>query len=87
MRSSAHNDYYWLVLRILERHINITAEKLHELFKHIRGLETTTRMNTEEFSIYVESIIDAGVNIFKIDAKEFDEPEDKGTQLRKRNRK
>lgn len=72
IRTINHNRFYWSLLRKLETLIPCTAEDLHELFKYLFHIDTTTTMTKEELSIYMEGIIDYCITVFKIDPLEFE---------------
>ena len=72
LRTIKHNKFYWALLRNIETLSPCSAEDLHELFKYLFNINTTTVLTTEELGIYTEGIIDYCIQVFKIDPLEFE---------------
>ena len=57
VRNTAQNNYYWSLLRDWGRNIGYSAEELHEVVKSYKKISTTSEMNKDEFSEFLDDVI------------------------------
>jgi DNA-directed RNA polymerase beta' subunit len=69
-RSINQNKYYWKLIEFIANEIGYESEELHEVFKYkylqktiedkngnlVKGLGSTSKLNINEFSAYIEKI-------------------------------
>ena len=57
MRNTAQNNYYWALLRDWGKAIGYSAEELHEVVKSHYKMKSTSEMNKDEFSEFLDDVI------------------------------
>jgi galactose-1-phosphate uridylyltransferase len=74
LRTRAQNKLYWsyLTLIVSELRVDMTKEDLHMVFKHCFGMESTRKLNTEEFAEYIEFVVHKSIVCFDLDWELFD---------------
>ena len=69
-RSINQNKFYWKLIEIISREIGYEVDEMHEVFKYkflqktledvngnlIKGISSTKKLNTKEFSDYIKKI-------------------------------
>jgi hypothetical protein len=72
-RSISQLRLYWAYLRLIEKETGDSAENLHQIFKEMFKINSTARLNTVEFSQYLDKIVRlmADFDIVLPDAEQF----------------
>ncbi len=57
-RSKHQNSYYWgVVLKIIGEYLGLEAEDVHDAFKTLFSIKTTSKMTTDEFERHIERVV------------------------------
>ena len=93
MKNKMYSKAYWHMLTMISRYITdyskdktkeiFTKEELHEVFKHINRIKTTTKLNEEEWGEYLSNIIIASLTILDIPSIMFLPSDPQGVQWTK----
>ena len=57
LRNTAQNNYYWVTLREFGEQCGYHAEEMHDVCKAKFRIKTTSELNVDEFSDYIDRII------------------------------